>query len=125
VAPVRDENNCGMFPLSPDIKDLVAERSIQVSYDTRRRWGTKFGPRYASRLGKSNDGYGDTGYVDEVFVRIDGKQKKSFRKLVNHRGRTPRYLVTDKLRSYPPAAKDVTLSACEKYRSCTPLKVTV
>ena len=117
-----------------DIEDLLAEREIQVSYETVRRWCIKFGPKYASRVRKRDSGYGDSWYLDEVFVRIEGKQrylyravdqdgdvidilvqkkrdaraaKKFFRRLVECHGGTPRVLVTDKLRNYPPAAKDV------------------
>ena len=43
-----------------DIEDLLAEREIQVSYETIRRWCIKFGPKYASRLRKRNREYGDT-----------------------------------------------------------------
>ena len=117
-----------------DIEDLLAERGIQTSYETVRRWCIKFGPKYASRLRKRNRGYGDTWYVDEVFVRVDGQQrylfravdqdgdvidvlvqkkrdaraaKAFFRKLVRRQGETPRILVTDKLRSYPPALRGI------------------
>ena len=124
-----------LFSLSfRDIEDLLAERGIQVSYETVRRWCIKFGPKYSSRLRKRNGGYGDTWYVDEVFVRIDGIQrylyravdqdgdvidilvqkkrnaraaKAFFRKLVKRHGGTPRVLITNKLRSYPSAVEDV------------------
>jgi putative transposase len=57
-----------------DIEDLLAERGIEVSYESIRLWCIKFGPRYASRLKRKHQGYGDSFYVDEVFVKIDGKQ---------------------------------------------------
>ena len=39
------------FPLSyRDIEDLLAERGIDVSYETVRRWALKFGQAYARRL---------------------------------------------------------------------------
>ena len=62
-----------------DIEDLFAERGIQLSYETVRRRCIKFGPKYTSRLRKRNGGYGDTWYVDEVFVRIDGIRRYLYR----------------------------------------------
>jgi len=37
-------------------------------------WCNRFGPKYAPRLKRKHRGYGDTYFIDEVFVRIDGKQ---------------------------------------------------
>jgi putative transposase len=37
-------------------------------------WCNKFGPKYAARLKRTHQGYGDTFFIDEVFVKIDGKQ---------------------------------------------------
>ena len=34
----------------------------------------KFGAKYARRLKRRHQGYGDTFYIDEVFVKINGKQ---------------------------------------------------
>ena len=53
-----------------DIEDLLAERGITVSYESIRRWCNKFGPRYAKRLKRRHQGYGDTLFIDEVFVRV-------------------------------------------------------
>ena len=64
-----------------------------MSYETIRRWCTRFGPTYANRLRKKDRCGGDRWFVDEVFVRIDGE--------------LPRRLMTDKLRSYAPAHRDV------------------
>ena len=56
------------------IEDLLAERGIVVSYEAIRLWCIKFGPRYAKRLKRRHQGYGDTFFIDEVFVKIRGKQ---------------------------------------------------
>jgi len=110
-----------------DIEDLLAERGITVSYESIRLWCNKFGPEYTKRLKFRHQGFGDTFYIDEVFVKIGGKQqylwravdqdgevvdvflqarrdgaaaKRFFRRLLkNHHGE-PRKIVTDKLRSY-------------------------
>ena len=57
-----------------DVEDLLAERGICVSYEAIRLWCHRFGPKYAARLKRKHQGYGDTFFIDEVFVKIDGKQ---------------------------------------------------
>ena len=66
---------CYRFNLSHrDIEDLLAERGITVSHESIRFWRIKFGVLYARRLRRKHRGYGDTFYIDEVFVKINGKQ---------------------------------------------------
>ncbi|MDA9130022.1 IS6 family transposase [Gammaproteobacteria bacterium] len=117
-----------------DIEDLLAQRGITVSYESIRLWCNKFGSKYAQRLRRKQQGYGDTFYIDEVFVRIRGKQhylwravdqdgevvdvflqkrrdgkaaKRFFKRLLkNHKGE-PRKIVTDKLRSYGVAHREL------------------
>ena len=62
-----------------DIEDLLAERGIAVSREAIRLWCIKFGALYARRLKRKHRGYGDTFYIDEVFVRINGKQHYRWR----------------------------------------------
>jgi putative transposase len=39
------------FPLSyRNVEDLLAERGVEVSYETVRRWALKFGMLYARKL---------------------------------------------------------------------------
>jgi len=69
-----------------DIEDLLAERGITVSREairlwypkhSLRSWGRlciKFGAIYSRRLKRKHRGYGDTFFIDEVFVKINGKQ---------------------------------------------------
>ena len=57
-----------------DVEDLLAERGIVVSYESVRPWCNKFGMKYVRRLRKKHQGYGDTFFIDEVFVKINGKQ---------------------------------------------------
>ncbi len=117
-----------------DIEDLLAERGITVSYEAIRLWCNKFGPQYARRLKRRQQGFGDTFFIDEVFVKIRGKQqywwravdqdgevvdvflqarrdgaaaKRFFKRLLgNNRGEL-RKIVTDKLRSYGVAHRDL------------------
>jgi len=52
-----------------DIEDLLAERGITVSYESIRLWCNKLGPKYAKRLKKRHQGFGDTFYIDEAFSK--------------------------------------------------------
>jgi putative transposase len=62
-----------------DIEDLLAQRGITVSYETIRLWCIKFGALYSKRLKRKHRGYGDTFFIDEVFVKINGKQNYLWR----------------------------------------------
>src|SRR5210317_1375659 len=62
-----------------DIEDLLAERGITVTYESIRLWCIKFGPKYARRLRRKHRGYGDTFFIDEVFVKINGKHQYLWR----------------------------------------------
>ena len=57
-----------------DIDDLLAERGTVVSREAIRLWCIKFGAIYARRLKRKHWGDGDTFYIDEVFVKINGEQ---------------------------------------------------
>ena len=117
-----------------DIEDLLAERGIIVTRESIRLWCIKFGAIYSRRLKRRHQGYGDTFYIDEVFVRINGKQhylwravdqdgevvdvflqakrdgaaaKRFFKRLLKSHGDEPRKIVTDKLRSYGVAHREL------------------
>ena len=117
-----------------DIEDLLAERGIIVTRESIRLWCIKFGAIYARRLKRKHRGYGDTFYIDEVFVKINGKQhylwravdqdgevvdvflqakrdgaaaKRFFRRLLRSHDSEPRKIVTDKLRSYGVAHREL------------------
>jgi putative transposase len=62
-----------------DIEDLLAERGITVSREAIRLWCIKFGALYPRRLKRKHRGYGDTFFIDEVFVKINGKQRYLWR----------------------------------------------
>ena len=113
-----------------DAEDLLAQRGITVSYETIRQWCRTFGPAYARSLRRRRERLGDTWYLDELFVNIQGRRQylwravdqdgdmidilvqsrrdrraavRFFRMLLKRQGREPRRLVTDKLRSYAAA----------------------
>ena len=117
-----------------DIEDLMSERGIAVSYESIRLWCIKFGPKYAKRLRRRHQGYGDTFFLDEVFVKIHGVQHYFwravdqdgevvdvflqsrrdgkaaacfFKRLLRVSGSEPRRIVTGKLRSYGVAHREL------------------
>jgi putative transposase len=130
-----------------DIEDLLAQRGITVSYDTVRPWCIKFGALYSKRLKRKHRGYGDTFFIDEVFLKINGKQhylwravdqdgdvvdvylqakrdgaaaKRFFRRLLRSHGDEPRKIVTDKLRSYGVAHREIipeTIHSTQQYEN--------
>ena len=112
----------------------MAERGIGVSYESIRLWCIKFGPKYARRLRRRHPGSGDSFFIDEVFVKIQGRQhylwravdqdgevvdvflrrrrdgkaaKRFFKRLLRTSGSEPRRIVTDKLRSYGVAQREL------------------
>jgi putative transposase len=117
-----------------DIEDLLAERGIEVSYESIRLWCNKFGAQYAKRLKRRHQGFGDTFFIDEVFVKIQGRQqylwravdqdgevvdvflqarrdgaaaKRFFKRLLKNSYGELRKIVTDKLRSYSVAHREL------------------
>ena len=130
-----------------DIEDLLAERGITVSREAIRLWCIKFGALYARRLKRKHRGFGDTFFIDEVFVKINGKHhylwravdqdgevvdvylqakrdgpaaKRFFRRLIRNNGGEPRKIVTDKLRSYGVAQRELipeTIHSTKQYEN--------
>ncbi|NOZ66365.1 MAG: IS6 family transposase [Alphaproteobacteria bacterium] len=117
-----------------DVEELLAERSIDVSYETVRRWALKYGIDYARRIKKRRPLPHTEWFLDKVFVKIGGKpmylwravdgegevldvlvQKrrnkraalKLLKKLLENKGMSPTKVVTDKLRSYGAALREL------------------
>ena len=117
-----------------NVEDLLAERGITVSYEAIRYWCIKFGSTYARSLRRKQGRLGDVWHVDEIFITIRGKRhylwravdqggdvidilvtkhrdrqaaKRFFRKALKHQGQVPWQLVTDKLRTYQAAHREV------------------
>ena len=62
-----------------DAEDLLAQRGITVSYEAIRQWCQPFGLDYARRLRRRRGRMGDTWYLDELFVTIQGRQQYLWR----------------------------------------------
>ena len=113
-----------------DVEELLAERGIDVSYETVRRWVLKFGPLIARRLRQRRPQPSKRWHLDEMVVRIASRRMylwravddegeildmlvqrrrdtcaalRLMRKLLKKQGFAPKLLVADKLRSYSSA----------------------
>src|SRR6267154_3700217 len=49
-----------------DVEELLAERGLEVSYETVRRWVLKFGPRIARKLRRCRSRPSDRWHLDEM-----------------------------------------------------------
>src|SRR5947209_15949046 len=68
-----------------DVEELLAERGLDISYETVRRWVLKFGPAIARRLRQPRPRPSDRWHLDEMVVRIAGKRTYLWR-AVDHEG---------------------------------------
>jgi hypothetical protein len=57
-----------------DVEELLAERGLDISYETVRRWVLKFGPAIARRLRQRRRRPSDRWHLDEMVVRIVGER---------------------------------------------------
>lgn len=121
-----------------DVEEMLAERGVDVSYETVRRWFLKFGPAIAANLRRSRARPSDHWHLDEMVVTINAKRnwlwravdnegevldflvqakrntkaaRKLMKKLFKRQGFAPTRIVTDKLRSYAAAFRSLDLSA--------------
>jgi transposase-like protein len=130
---------CLRFMLSRrDVEDLLAKRGVTVSYETVRRWVNHFGPMVAADLRKRRPKPHSIWHLDEVYLKIDGRMLylwravdaagevlgvlvqskrnkhatlKLMRKLLKKYAFVPQRLVTDDLRSYGAAARELEIES--------------
>jgi putative transposase len=124
------------FPLSLRmVEDLLAARGIIVSHQTVRLWAEKFGRTFAGEIRRRSAGrLGDKWHLDEAVISIRGEKrwlwravdqdgfvlevlvqsrrnakaaKSLMRKLLKGQERSPRVMITDKLRSYGAAKREI------------------
>jgi len=55
------------------IEELMAERGVNVSYETIRRWIDSFGPIFANRIKSRYQYPSPRWHLDEVYAKINGK----------------------------------------------------
>ena len=68
-----------------DVEELLAERGLDISYETVRRWVLKFGPAIAPRLRQRRLRPSDRWHLAEMVVRIAGERMYLWR-AVDHEG---------------------------------------
>lgn len=117
-----------------EVEELMLERGVDVSYETIRRWTVKFGPLITHVLRRRQPRPGDVWHLDEVVVKIAGRSywlwravdqhgvvleeilqskrnkraaKRLLVKLMKRWGVMPKRIITDKLRSYGAAKREV------------------
>ncbi|MGW2248030.1 IS6 family transposase [Streptomyces hirsutus] len=132
------------FPLSfREVEELMLQRGVLVSHETVRRWCLKFGQAYANGLRRRRPRPGGKWHLDEVFIKVNGELKylwravdqngnvldilvqnrrdkaaarRFFRRLMQETRTVPRVVVTDKLRSYGAAHREVMSSVEHRSR---------
>src|SRR2546430_6817556 len=75
-----------------DVEDLLAERGLDISYESVRSWVLKFGPAIARALRRCRPPPSDRLHLDQKVVRIAGKHMYLWR-AVDHEGDVLRNLV--------------------------------
>src|SRR5215467_12547260 len=120
-----------------DVEELLAERGLDISYETVRCWVLKFGPMIARRLRRCRSRPSDRWHLDEMVIRIAGERMylwravdhegevldmlvqrrrdtraalRLMRKLIKTQGFAPKLVITDKLRSYAAAVRRLRLA---------------
>ncbi|TDH58971.1 IS6 family transposase [Dankookia rubra] len=124
-----------VFSLSlRDVELILAERGITVTHESIRQWGLRFGADFARKLRRRRPKPGDTWHLDEVFLRINGvlhylwravdqhgvvldiliqdrrnasAAKRFFKRLLAGLKYKPKRIVTDGLRSYGAARREI------------------
>lgn len=121
-----------------DVEEMLAERGLDVSYETIRRWFIKFGPVIAANLRGQRSTPSNHWHLDEMVVVIRGRRfwlwravdnegevldflvqprrdakaaTKLMKKLLKRLGFAPSRIVTDKLQSYRSAFRRLALTA--------------
>lgn len=116
-----------------DIEELLFERGVIVTYETKRCWCDKFGKGFARRVKAVRRKPGGTWHFDEMFVTLRGEPyllwravdehgaeldillqkrrdkvaaRRSFKRVLRS-SPSPGRIVTDQLRSYPAARAEI------------------
>lgn len=119
-----------------DIEELMAQRGVRVTYETIRQWCLKFGQTIAEELRRRRPQPGNKWHLDEVYLKINGRTHylwravgqqgvvldilvqsrrnkeaaiRFLRGLLKEMRYAPRVIVTDKLKSYGAAIKELKL----------------
>lgn len=121
-----------------DVEEMLAERGIEVSYETVRCWAQKVGQSFARNLRRRRPSASDRWHLDEMVVKIGGRRMSLWRavddegevldmlvqkrrntdaalrvltKLLKGQGIHPQTITTDRLASYRAACRKLGCSA--------------
>ena len=124
-----------------NVEEILVSRGVEVTYESIRQWCLRFGAEYAKRIRARAGQCGDIGYLDEVFIKINGRPyclwravdrdgdvldilvqprrnakaaKRFFRKRLKGQQYSPRIVVTDQLRRYGAAHRELGQSAAHE-----------
>ncbi len=124
-----------------DVEELLAQRGIEVSYETVRCWTLKFGPQIAANLRRRRCAPTGRWHLDEMYVRVGGQKMwlwravddegevldvlvqkrrnkhaalKLLRRLLKNHGIHPETITTDKLASYGAAVRELGLKSVHR-----------
>ena len=124
------------FPISyRDLERMLADRGVEVDHTTMYRWVQRFAPELEKRTRRHLRPCRGPWHVDETYLRVDGEwrylyravdgtgqtidfllsakrdkqaAKRFFRKALGRDNtRNPREIVTDRLKSYPGALREM------------------
>jgi transposase-like protein len=98
-----------------DVEELLAERGLEVSYETVRRWVLKFGPIIARRLRRSRPRPSTRWHLDEMVVRIASKHMYLWR-AVDHKARFSKSLFSADGTNAQPSSSCASCSASKASR---------
>ena len=117
-----------------EVEEMMLERGVAVSYETIRRWCRAHGATITAQLRRKAPSSSDVWYLDEVAVSIGGKKcwlwravdqegyvldeivqtrrntkaaRRLLTRLLKKQGLAPKRIITDKLRSYGAAKRQV------------------
>lgn len=117
-----------------EVEEVLLVRGIDVSHETVRRWVIKFGPVVARCMRRRQGHPSDVWHLDEVVVKISGRKfwlwravdqhgmvldeilqpnrdklaaKRLLRRLIKRPDFIPKRIITDKLRSYGAANREI------------------
>jgi putative transposase len=121
-----------------DVEELLAERVVEVAYETIRRWVARFGPQMAKRMRRTRNTPPPRWHLDEMYISIGGRWMYSWcaidqegkvldfwvhpkrdtraalkfmRRLLKSQGVAPKTIVTDKWKAYAAAFRKLGLAA--------------
>ena len=118
------------------VGEMLAARGIEVSDESVRLWAEKFGREFSNRIRRREPVRGDKWHLDEVVITMAGKKhrlwravdqdgfvldvlvqnrrdrgtaQRLMRKLLKKSTRPSRVMITNRLKSYGAACKDMNL----------------